>query len=205
MKSYSIAAVLLLSLSLLQAQDNAVYFAEHPALSPDGQTIYFSYDSDIWRVPAAGGLAARLTAMNGHETRPRVSPDGKWLAFSSNQFGGSDVFVMPVGGGDIQRLTWHEAADDVECWSWDSQRIYFTSPRYNRVSTYSVAVGGGTPERLFGHYFNNVHNPAIHPKTGEVFSMIAGRATILYTAKATKALSIPTSNLTTLKPASSRC
>jgi tricorn protease len=169
MKSYCLAAILLLSFSLLQAQDNAVYFAEYPALSPDGQTIYFSYDSDIWRVPSSGGLATRLTAMDGHETRPRVSPDGKWLAFSANQFGSSDVYVMPVAGGDIQRLSWHEASDDVECWSWDSQRIYFTSSRYNRISTYSVAVGGGTPERLFEHYFNNVHNPAIHPQTGEFF------------------------------------
>ncbi|MBP8240666.1 MAG: PD40 domain-containing protein [Saprospiraceae bacterium] len=205
MKSYCLAAILLLSFSLLQAQDNAVYFAEYPALSPDGQTIYFSYDSDIWRVPASGGLATRLTAMDGHETRPRVSPDGKWLAFSANQFGSSDVYIMPVAGGDIQRLSWHEASDDVECWSWDSQRIYFTSSRYNRISTYSVAVGGGTPERLFEHYFNNVHNPAIHPQTGEFFSTTVGKAPILRTARATKAPSIPTSNPGIPKPGSSRC
>lgn len=163
------AALLMPCFFLLHAQESAVYFAEQPALSPDGQTIYFSYDTDIWRVPAAGGAANRVTAMDGIETRPRVSPDGKWLAFSSNQFGSTDVFVIPVAGGEVRRLTWHEAFDDVECWSWDSQTVYFTSGRYNRVSTYTVGVSGGTPLRLFGDFFNTVHNPAIHPQTGEVY------------------------------------
>lgn len=101
--------------------------------------------------------------MDGHETRPRVSPDGKWLAFSANQFGSSDVYVMPVAGGDIQRLSWHEASDDVECWSWDSQRIYFTSSRYNRISTYSVAVGGGTPDACFRALFQQCTQPGHTP------------------------------------------
>ncbi len=163
------AALLVLCASHLNAQDGAVYFAEYPALSPDGQTLYFSYDTDIWRAPASGGLATRITAMDGIESRPRISPDGKWLAFSSNQYGNTDVFVMPVEGGDVRRLTWHEAPDDAECWSWDSQVIYFTSSRYNRVSTYSIPLKGGTPQRLFEDLFNTVHHPAIHPQTGEIF------------------------------------
>ena len=169
MSRYVFAALLLPCFFLLRAQESAVYFAEYPALSPDGQAIYFSYDTDIWRVPASGGTATRVTAMDGMETRPHVSPDGKWLAFSSNQFGSSDVFVMPVAGGAVRRLTWHEAFDNVECWSWDSKTIYFTSGRYNRVSVYTAPVSGGTPQRLFEHYFNTVHNSAVHPQTGEIY------------------------------------
>ncbi len=163
------AALLVLSFTRMNAQDGAVFFAEYPALSPDGQTLYFSYDTDIWRVQASGGPAARITAMDGIESRPRISPDGKWLAFSSNQYGSTDVFVVPVEGGDVRRLTWHEAPDEVECWSWDSQTIYFTSSRYNRVSVYSVPLQGGTPVRLLEDFFNTVHNPAIHPQTGEIY------------------------------------
>jgi tricorn protease len=149
--------------SLAVAQQNDLYFAEHPSLSPDASTLYFSYDGDIWQVPAQGGQALRITAMDGVETRPRVSPDGRWLAFSSNQYGNMDVFMLPVSGGEIRRLTWHEAADDVECWSWDSQSIIFTSNRHNRMGTFSVSATGGTPQRLFEHYFNTTHNIAIHP------------------------------------------
>lgn len=39
--------------------------------------------------------------MQGNETSPRVSPDGKWIAFSGRQYGNADVFVMPINGGTI--------------------------------------------------------------------------------------------------------
>lgn len=42
---------------------NQIYFAAYPALTPDVQTIVFSYDDDIWKVPVKEGLASRITAM----------------------------------------------------------------------------------------------------------------------------------------------
>lgn len=140
-----------------------LYFTSHPTLTPDGQTIIYSYDGDLWKIPAAGGMASRITAMDGIETRPSVSPDGKWLAFSSNKFGNWDVFVTPIDGGDIRQLTWHQSSDEMEGWSWDSNTIYFTSNRENRFSSWQVSVNGGTPTRIFGHYHNNDHNLAAHP------------------------------------------
>ena len=159
--------LLLLSLTTATATAYAQegpYFVDHPALSPDGKTIIFSYNQDLWRAPAAGGDAVRITALEGAETRPSVSPDGKWLAFTGSVYGNEDVFVMPLGGGEITRLTFHDAGDAVEGWSWDNQRIYFTSGRSNRMATYAVSPTGGTPRRYFGDdYFNNVHNVAEHP------------------------------------------
>ena len=72
-------------------------------------------------------------------------------------------------GGEIKQLTYHDAADDVDSWSWDSKSIYFTSSRYNRYSGYEISASGGTPKRLFEHYFNNTHNIAEHPSSGEIF------------------------------------
>ncbi|QAA82740.1 PDZ domain-containing protein [Aequorivita sp. H23M31] len=165
--SLSILVFLLGTTSLLNAQET--YIQIDPTLTPDGQTIIFSYDGDLWKVPSNGGEAYRLTAMDGEETLPRVSPDGKWLAFSSTQYGNKDVYVMPINGGEIKQLTFHSAADDVDSWSWDSKEIYFTSSRYNRFSGYKVSITGNTPLRLFENYFNNVHNVVVHPKTGEIF------------------------------------
>ena len=138
-------------------------FISYPTLTPDGQTVVFSYAGDLWKVDADGGQALRLTAMRGDEIAPRVSPDGQWLAFSANQFGNHDVYVMPLAGGDIRQLTHHDASDEVDSWSWDSQTIYFTSGRYNRFTSYAVAAKGGTAERLFPHYFNTIHGVVEKP------------------------------------------
>ena len=53
------------------------YFLSYPALSPDGKTIVFSYEGDLWKADAAGGQAMRLTAMQGYESHARISPDGR--------------------------------------------------------------------------------------------------------------------------------
>lgn len=143
------------------AQD--LRFATQPAISPDAKTIVFAYESDLWKVDAIGGTAVRLTAMDGEESSPAISPDGKWLAFTSAQYGNEDVYVMPLSGGAIRQLTFHQSGDQVESWSWDSNTIYFRSDRYNRASVYKVQVDGGTPTRLFGHYHNTIHNLVVHP------------------------------------------
>lgn len=158
-------ALLLPLKSFSQAQ---TYFAAYPALTPDAQTIVFSYDGDIWKVPVKGGLASRITAMQGEEINPKISPDGKWMAFSSNQFGNYDVYLMSLSGGDIKQLTFNDAADEVDNWSWDSKTIYFTSGRYNAFSSYKVSIKGGTATRLFENYFNTTHHIAEAPD-GELF------------------------------------
>ncbi len=169
MKKLNLSFFAFLFTSFLWAQDDNAFFVQDPTLTPDGKEIVFSYEGDLWKVAVEGGPAFRLTAMDGLESRPAVSPDGKWLAFTAEQFGNKDVFIMPMDGGEIKRLTYHEAADEVESWSWDSETIYFTSARYNNFTGYSVGIDGGTPKRLFPHYFNTVHHTVIHPKSGEIF------------------------------------
>jgi len=153
----------------LNAQNSDLYFTDYPTLTPDASTIIFSHEGDLWKMPISGGLASKITSMEGNETLAKVSPDGKWLAFTGTVYGNSDVFIMPLEGGDIQQLTYHQATDRVSSWSWDNSTIYFSSNRENRVSTYAVTINGGTPKRLFPHYFNNIHNLVEHPQTGEFF------------------------------------
>ncbi|MDD3722409.1 MAG: S41 family peptidase [Lutibacter sp.] len=154
---------------ICKAQSNETYFTLSPTLTPNGEFIIFNYEGDLWKVPTIGGNAFRLTAMEGNETNPSVSPDGKWLAFSSNQFGNDDVYVMPLNGGEITQLTFHESNDNVSSWSWDNSKIYFTSGRLNSITTYSVNINGGTPKRLFGHFFNTIHNVVENPLNDEIY------------------------------------
>lgn len=152
------------------AQNKQAYFLSQPALTPDGKAVIFSFEGDLWRADVAGGQAYRLTAMQGYESNAKVSPDGKWIAFTGRQYGNADVYVMPVGGGDIKQITYHSAGDEVNNWSWDSRTIYFTSSRMGQISGFKVSITGGTPQRVFGDYFFQYdHNLAEHPTTGEIF------------------------------------
>ena len=152
------------------AQNSSPYFASNPALTPDGRTLIYSYDGDLWQASVSGGISTRITAMEGNSNNPRISPDAKWLAFSNTQFGNADVYVMPLGGGEIKRLTFHSANDMVDSWSWDNKTIYFTSNRYSRMSEYSISKNGGTPQSVFSNsYFDYTHNAFENPLTGEIY------------------------------------
>lgn len=151
------------------SQSKKTYFTLNPTLTPNAETVIFTFEGDLWKVATDGGNAYRLTAMDGEETNPSVSPNGKWLAFSSNQFGNNDVYIMPLNGGEITQLTFHESNDNVSSWSWDNKSIYFTSGRYNTITTYSININGGTPVRVFDHYFNTVHNVVENPLNDEIF------------------------------------
>src|SRR5690606_10845067 len=165
-KSTVLSISVMLISALLYAQPQPT-FLSNPTLSPDGQTVVFSYEGDLWRVAAAGGSATRLTAMRGNEILPRISPDGKWLAFSADQNGNMDVYVMPIDGGEIRQITHHESSDEVDSWSWDNEHIYFTSGRANRFGSYRVKKAGGTAEPILPHFFNFIHNIVERP-TGEL-------------------------------------
>ena len=152
------------------AQTGETYFLSQPSLSPDGQTVVFSFEGDLWKASVAGGTAYRLTAMQGYETGARISPDGAWVAFTGSQYGNADVFTMPINGGEIRQLTHHSGADAVASWAWDSKNIYLTSSRAGQVSGFKVGLEGGTPQRVFGDYFFQYdHNLFENPKTGEIF------------------------------------
>jgi len=170
MKSIFVTLQFLFLTVSLSAQDKDAYFLSNPCLTPDGQTVIFSFEGDLWKANVNNGQASRLTAMQGYETSPHVSPDGKWIAFSGRQFGNADVFVMPLAGGDIKQITFHSANDEVSSWSWDSKMIYFQSSRSGQVSGFKVNMNGGNAQRVFGDYFFQYdHNLAEHPTTGEIF------------------------------------
>ncbi len=157
------------AISQVSAQEK-VYFTSTPSLSPDAKTVYFSYDGDIWSTDINGGNASRITALEGEEINPRVSPDGKWLAFSSNQYGNYDIYIMPINGGQIKQLTFHQAKDEVESWSWDSKSIYFTSNQNNGFGSFKINLDGKTPEALFTNYFNTTNGLVETPQGEYIFT-----------------------------------
>src|SRR5262245_59299661 len=92
--------------------------------------IAFAYANNIWVVDRAGGAARRLTSFQGETQNPKLSPDGRWVAFSAEYGGNTDVYVVPTdpaaatdNGGQPKRLTWHPGADLVQGWTPDGKHI----------------------------------------------------------------------------------
>ncbi|MEN8153503.1 MAG: S41 family peptidase [Acidobacteriota bacterium] len=179
---YIIFFTFFISLYSFAVGDN-VFFTKTPAISPDGEKVVFNYESDLWIVSSKGGTAYRLTAMEGEETSPRFSPDGKWIAFSGSRAGNNNVYLIPVNGGEIKQLTFHDSQDNVDSWSWDSSYIYFTSSRYNNFTSFKVNINGGTPVRIFDNFFNTIHNIVEDPDSPALYFNDTWESQIFYSRK----------------------
>ncbi|HEV2836070.1 MAG TPA: S41 family peptidase [Pyrinomonadaceae bacterium] len=109
--------------------------------------VVFTYLGDIWTADDNGQNVQRLTVNRARDVYGRFSPDGKWIAFSSERNGNLDVFLIPAGGGQVKQLTTHSADDTVLGWSADSRSVLFASNRGEDFmpQLYLVSTEGGMP------------------------------------------------------------
>ena len=76
-----------------------------PAASPDGKWVSFTWRGDLWKAPAEGGVATRLTSHAADESRSAWSPDGSMIAFDSTRDGGRNLYTIDPAGGNLRRVT----------------------------------------------------------------------------------------------------
>src|ERR1041384_8672752 len=107
--------------------------------------VAFTYLGDIWTADENGQNVQRLTVNKARDAYPRFSPDGKWIAFSSDRNGNLDVFIIPAGGGTAKQLTFHSADDAVLGWTPDSRAVLFSSQRGEdfMARMYTISIDGG--------------------------------------------------------------
>ncbi|MGH7689240.1 MAG: S41 family peptidase, partial [Gemmatimonadaceae bacterium] len=115
---------LLLPISAVSAQQPELGYYRFPAVH--GNTVVFTAEGDLWRVPITGGTAQRLTTALGEETNAAISPDGKQVAFSAAYEGPTEVYVMPIDGGPPTRLTYEGSVATVAGWTPDGKVLYST-------------------------------------------------------------------------------
>jgi tricorn protease len=85
---------------------------------PFGGLIAFTAEDDVWVAPLDGGRAWRVSADNMPVGRPRISPDGEQVAWTSTRDGAPEVHVAPLSGGPSRRLTyWGNGRTAVRCWT----------------------------------------------------------------------------------------
>ena len=145
-----LAAVALTTASQTGSADQGPLLLRYP--TANRTHLVFNYASDLWIVPRTGGEATRLTAGNGSESLPAISPDGSTVAFTGEYDGNRDVFLVPVTGGVPRRLTFHPADESVRGWSPDGQRVLYSSAAnsfyHDESQLYTVSTTGGFPEPL---------------------------------------------------------
>lgn len=137
--------------SLIAATGN-VDLPRYPSISPDGTTIAFTWRGDIWSVPAAGGIAQRLTSHPASDLRTAWSGDGTRIAFNSARLGGMNIFIMNSDGTGVTPLTQSDRQLILSGFTADSRSVLCSAAIegdvYRAVRPYTVSVESVTTERL---------------------------------------------------------
>ncbi|WP_244501044.1 S41 family peptidase [Streptomyces sp. TP-A0874] len=127
--------------------------------------VTFTAEDDVWAAPIDGGRAWRVSADNMPVSHPRISPDGRHIAWTSTRDGAPEVHVAPVEGGPSRRLThWGSAKTSVRGWLPDSDEILAISTcgqhSLRRTWAWAVPLDGGPPRRLpYGPTAGLAHGP----------------------------------------------
>jgi Tol biopolymer transport system component len=115
---------------------------EHPALSPDGSHVAFSWKGDIYVQQVGGDGTVQVTRNPGVESRPAWSPDGRQLAFVR----GGEVLLAPGLGGNERRIV--ESPGPV-AWMPDGSGLLVTCKfAGNALSICLVSLANGDTKRL---------------------------------------------------------
>jgi len=124
------------------------------ALSQDGRRLVYarsSYYSNLWKLDlAADGhtAASELTHGTSIVERPRISPDGRSIAFNMGQEPTANIYTMPITGGPLKQLTFFDSFTLAGGWSNDGKNIAFASNQGGTSRVWIVSADGGTPRVL---------------------------------------------------------
>ena len=132
------------------------------ALSPNGKRALFSARGDIFTVPAEHGAIRDLTGTsNADEDHPSWSPDGKFVAYSTDASGEQQIAIRPAEGGAERTLT-HFATGYfyAPLWSPDGTRLAFSD---NDHRLWIAGTDGAGPRQVAQDPFTEIHDQSWSP------------------------------------------
>ncbi|HEY0160883.1 MAG TPA: protein kinase [Thermoanaerobaculia bacterium] len=118
------------------------------SVSPDGSSLLVTLyspktDRDLWIVPLNGGAPRPWIAAAGVDDGAVFSPDGKWVAYTSNRSGRSETYVAAFPDGRSVRVS--TAGGEVPSWEHDGSRVIFMAADRTLYAA-SVRPNGKTAE-----------------------------------------------------------
>ncbi|MCA9304331.1 MAG: PD40 domain-containing protein, partial [Phycisphaerales bacterium] len=136
---------------------------QYPSVSPDGRTIVFSADGDLWSMDAKGGAASRLTVHPGIETRSAFSRDGKKIGFESNRDGAQNLYTLSIEGSgnsvlvrSLDRVTVSDRTQTLGGFNAEGDALLFSASIYpeiyRHVSMYEAPIDGGAVTPISAAY-----------------------------------------------------
>ncbi|HET7764548.1 MAG TPA: Tol-Pal system beta propeller repeat protein TolB [Burkholderiales bacterium] len=139
-----------------------------PFFTPDGQSIYFTSDRggspQIYRMAASGGEPTRITFEGDYNVSPRVSSDGKTLAYISRINGRFQLMAMDLESRQTQALT-EGPRDESPTFAPNGRIILFASDVDGRGVLYAVSSDGRFKQRL-GVQAADIREPSWGPFMG---------------------------------------
>jgi Tol biopolymer transport system component len=145
-------------------------FATHLAVSPSGTLAYVagtgSSGQDLALLDRGGRLVRRLGLREGAYVTPRVSPDGRYVAYSER---GNDpnIWIASLDGAAPPRRLTFSGRNSFPVWSGDGQHLAFQSDREGDQAIYwQRADGSGEAERLTTPQNGAAHTPEAFSSDG---------------------------------------
>ena len=129
--------------------------------SPDGKDILFASQSaktgrDLWVLPVADAehKPVPFSQAPAQEPAGSFSPDGKWVAYLSDETGRMEIFVKAFpGGGRAWRVSINGIAPQLPLWRKDGKEVYYVAPGGGLMAVplkvVDTAIDVGTPAALF--------------------------------------------------------
>jgi len=125
-----------------------------PQYSADGRSIYFTSDRggnpQIYRMSAEGEQAEgakRITYKQGFVTSPRISPDGKYLAYIANIGGAFRLYILNLATGDSQALT-DGTSDESPSFAANGRYVLYSMKVGGKRVLAAVSVDGNSKQVL---------------------------------------------------------
>ena len=100
---------------------------QYTGISPDGNRVLMQARGDVFSLPAKDGAVKNLTMSSGVAERyPSWSPDGKSIAYWSDESGEYELYIKPANGGTAKKITSYGPGYRYHAyWSPDSKKIAF--------------------------------------------------------------------------------
>ncbi len=146
-------------------------------VAPDGKEIAFDLLGDIYVVPIEGGEARAIASGVAWQMQPKYSPDGRRIAFTSDQGGGDNVWVMERDGSKAHAVTSETfRLLNSPCWSpdgmWIAARKHFTGRRSlgaGEIWLYHESGGEGLQLTTRANEQKDLGEPAFSPDGHHVY------------------------------------